>query len=125
MMKYLLVFIGGGMGSAGRYFISRVIPWDGHSFPFATLIANLLGCFCMGIAFEFFKDQTMDHTSRIFIVAGILGGFTTFSAFSIEGLIIFHQNDWSKYFIYTLVSILGGLLAAMGGILITRFFSHT
>ena len=82
-MNYLYVFLGGGLGAALRYGLNIGVPRVlGTAFPWATLIINIVGCFAMGlIAAWFILRPNLASEWRLFLATGILGGFTTFSAF--------------------------------------------
>ena len=86
MQNYLLVFAGGGIGAAARYWMTgwvhERIPGD---FPFGTLSVNVLGCLVIGLLMSMLEERFLVYPSlRIFLTIGILGGFTTFSSFSFE-----------------------------------------
>ncbi|MES1196015.1 MAG: fluoride efflux transporter CrcB, partial [Steroidobacter sp.] len=86
MNSYLIVFIGAGMGGMIRHGFNIFIPrWMGSSFPYHTLTINVLGSLVMGLLAGYFalKGET-SQSWRLFLMTGILGGFTTFSAFSLD-----------------------------------------
>lgn len=126
MLKLMLVFLGGGLGSAGRYSIGQLIasvtqknldpPHWLNLYPFATLSVNLIGCAAIGIAWAWaIERQQQGSPMMIFLVVGILGGFTTFSAFGWETLdLIQSQRIWAAIS-YVLVSVVLGLLGVFAG----------
>ena len=79
-MTWLLVFIGGGLGASLRLGMAQALPRAADGFPWATLGANILGCLAIGALMPLMAKEPM----RVFWIVGLLGGFTTFSAFSLE-----------------------------------------
>ena len=92
-MTWLAVFIGGGLGSLARFGVSKLTAlfWV-SSFPLGTLLANLLSCLILGLFAYKFQDATPFNKSLILI--GFCGGFSTFSTFSNETLMLMKQNEW-------------------------------
>ncbi len=112
MKNFLLVALGGGLGASARYFLSTIITvsFTGHKFPFGTFIVNSLGCLIAGIVVGFAeRGSVLGPESRLLIVTGILGGFTTFSAFGIETTSLIKQRELLLAALYialtTLVSL--------------------
>lgn len=113
---YLLVFAGGGSGSMLRLMISRQDFLQGKSFFIATLAANLIACFILGlIAHRYTLSPNRDWSWYLF-AAGFCGGLSTFSTFSLETLELLGSGQWQTALIYTSISILGCLLALWAGI---------
>jgi CrcB protein len=84
VIAFLLVGVGGALGSMARYGIGLVLP-SSAGFPFATLAVNVIGCFCIGLAMPALaRVGPLPLELRLFVIVGFLGGFTTFSAFGIE-----------------------------------------
>jgi CrcB protein len=114
MKDVLLVGTGGFVGSVCRYTLSAMIARHvvGPDFPFGTLAVNVLGC-CVGGALTGWMALHGSFTgeSRLFLFGGVLGGFTTFSAFSLETVSLWRRGDAGTAALYVLVSIVGGLAA--------------
>ncbi len=94
-MAFLWVALGGAIGSMGRYGLGLWLArHDG--FPWATLAANILGSFIIGVCAGFFMDEQRKSTSAIFLIPGFCGGFTTFSAFSLQTVELMREEAWLK-----------------------------
>ena len=113
-----LVLIGGGIGSICRYVATTLsVSIGGTVFPFGTLFVNLLGSFLMGFLMFFFLDEhfTLPETLRLFLAVGFLGGFTTFSSFSMESLLLLRGDSFFYAFANLAGNMLLGLLAVWLG----------
>jgi CrcB protein len=112
-MKVILA-IGAGsfIGGVFRYLLSLLIQLKTSSnFPLGTLTVNIIGCFFIGIVFGFFDKGNMSHEWKLFLATGVIGGFTTFSAFSMETFALFREGYAGYAFLYIFASVLLGLLA--------------
>ena len=98
MNQVMAVAIGGALGSVLRYGLSNwVHSFVGRGFPYGTLAVNVLGCLAMGILFVLLVERMADSAMwRAGLLVGLLGGFTTFSAFSIETFNLIEQGDLAK-----------------------------
>jgi CrcB protein len=98
MILYLWLALGGALGTLARFGVSAVsLQWFGGRFPWGTLIINVLGSFIMGFFATLTSGETRfaaGPTSRQFVMTGILGGFTTFSSFSLQTLNLAREGDW-------------------------------
>lgn len=92
-MNGLLVFIGGGLGSVVRYGIAYFMKTNTFSFPFATLISNVLASFIIGILMAATLKGILSNEQKLFLATGFCGGFSTFSTFSNETLQLFEQGN--------------------------------
>lgn len=95
MQNMMLVFIGGGIGAAVRYWLSGLV-YDkfGSGFPYGTMVVNVLGCLLIGLLMTGMQERFFVQPSlRIFITIGILGGFTTFSSFSYETVLLLRDGE--------------------------------
>jgi fluoride exporter len=117
LRNYLFIFIGGGIGASCRYWLSGVVyRWVPVSFPFGNLVVNISGCFLIGLLMAAFSDRfTVSPALRIFLVIGILGGFTTFSSFSYETFALFRDNEVARAMLNIAVSVFGCLGATVLG----------
>ncbi len=122
MSTIILVFLGGGLGSVSRYSVAFLINrFLTHHFPFATLLVNLVGCFAMGFLAGVLEGRIhVAHTIRPLLGVGFLGGFTTFSAFSIETMRLLHQKAWASAAINVGSSVVGCLGAVWLGFLLGK-----
>lgn len=120
MASVFLVLIGGGLGSVVRYLTSLATGrFLGDGFAWGTLAVNLLGCLIIGFVVGLVDKAMLSRTFRIFAVTGFLGGFTTFSTFSLES-IRYLQSDLSKGIINILINVLGGLVLTLAGLALAQ-----
>lgn len=114
LKNILLVGLGGAAGSMLRYAFA---VWFKHaSFPLATFLVNIIGSFIIGLVFAYaLRSEHFATNWRLFLAAGICGGFTTFSAFSLESLIMLQQQRIGMFFFYVIGSLLLGLAATWAG----------
>lgn len=123
-MKILLA-IGTGslLGGLLRYWASQTIQARYlSSFPFGTFAVNILGCFLIGIVYALSDRFSTNETWRLFLTTGLLGGFTTFSAFSYETVNLLQQGQAMNAFAYVAASVSIGLLATYAGMVVIRIF---
>jgi CrcB protein len=122
MWAYVAIAIGGTLGCWARYAMTNLIQAIyGRDFPYATLTINVLGSFLMGFLFvETLERLTISPYLRIGILTGFLGGFTTFSTFAMETLLLAEQGDGLKSGLYAGLSLALGLMAALGGAYMAR-----
>jgi CrcB protein len=119
----LILAIGAGsfIGGVFRYLLSLLIQTKTTTnFPSGTLAVNLIGCFFIGIVFGIFDKGNMSHEWKLFLATGLLGGFTTFSAFSIETFTLFKEGHTGYAMLYILASVLLGLLATYAAYLMIK-----
>lgn len=113
----LLVGLGGSLGSMIRYGTSLLIR--SKLFPFATLSVNIIGCFIIGLVFAMsIKEESISDNWKLFLATGICGGFTTFSAFSLENLGLLQSGRIGIAMIYIILSIVLGIAATFLGYLL-------
>ncbi|WP_448501805.1 fluoride efflux transporter FluC [Sphingomonas sp.] len=121
-MSYLLVMAGGALGAAGRHGVNRLtVQWLGYVYPWATLFVNVVGSLIMGLVIGALARIEGGHEpARLFLCVGILGGFTTFSAFSLEMANMLDRGDLGAALGYALASVVGSVLAVYAGLMLMR-----
>ena len=130
----LNVAIGGAIGAAVRYQLGRTLTaWFGPAsmtaFPWATLIANVIGCLAMGVLFGWLAREgttafgMASEQARLLIGVGLLGGFTPFSAFGLEMMLLIERGQAMTGLLYALVSVLAGLVSIYLGLIIVKLAS--
>jgi CrcB protein len=111
-MHWIAIFLGGGLGAMARFAVSStLLVRAGDAFPWGTLVVNGAGCFAIGIVAALFTSSPYPQPLRLFVVTGVLGGFTTFSAFGLETTELFARGDTGPAVLYVLGSVGGGLVA--------------
>jgi CrcB protein len=114
---YLLAAAGGALGALGRWGIAVALPRSSGQWPWATQTVNLAGCLLMGVLLAVLAARRPDDDRlRTFLGAGVLGGFTTFSAFAVEVADLLRAGSPLLAVAYVLVSVLGGLVAVAAGL---------
>lgn len=117
----LIVGTGSFLGGSVRYLVSFLLKGSNSSFPYATLIVNLLGCFAIGLLCGYLiKTNSEQNFISTFFVYGICGGFTTFSTFSKETFLMIQCGNYLNAFIYVVISIFVGLLLSACGYMLTK-----
>ena len=122
MRILLLVGLGGGIGSVFRYLTSVVVNRHFQTiFPWATLIANVLGCLIIGLLLGFIERHQLTNPGlKYFFITGFCGGYTTFSSFASENMSLFQAQNTGVAFLYIAASILTGLFAVWLGLVIAK-----
>jgi CrcB protein len=125
-MLYLIVFIGAGIGGALRHGVNvgagRLF---GLGFPYGTLIVNVVGSFAMGLLAGFFAYRAgIPQHLRLFLTTGILGGFTTFSTFSLDAALLIERHSLGMAAGYMIGSVAAGLSALFFGLALFRSGAH-
>lgn len=123
----LAVLAGGGIGSVLRYLVTfGVTQWLGPGFPWWTFLINVTGSFVIGIVAEVVQTRAFGGAPllRVFLMTGVLGGYTTFSTFSLDTLQLFEERVALLAFAYAAGSVLLGVAAAFGGVAMARAFSN-
>ncbi|MCV0427527.1 MAG: fluoride efflux transporter CrcB [Roseibium sp.] len=123
MKHLLLVMLGGGLGAGARHLVALfTIRMFGTGFPVGTLTVNVVGSFAMGVLIGWLVKSDFGHvqTVRYFLATGVLGGFTTFSAFSLDTSVLWERGDTHLALIYVLASVLLSIMAVFAGLMIMR-----
>jgi CrcB protein len=124
-MGYLIVFLGGGLGAAIRHGANLAAArMLGTAFPYGTLLINITGSFVMGlvVAYFAFKGDASQHW-RLFLTTGILGGYTTFSAFSLDVALLYERGETGMAALYVLGSVAVSIVALFAGLALVRNFA--
>lgn len=123
LQKYLLIAIGGALGSVARYWVgSSVASRMGIRFPYGTLIVNLSACFIIGFSMTYLgKRAELNSAWRFFIPAGFVGAYSTFSTYEWETLSNIRAGAYSIAGLYAVGSLLLGLIGAWGGSVLAEF----
>lgn len=121
-MSYLIVFLGAGIGGAGRHAVNVLaMRLFGPAFPAGTLVVNVLGCLLMGLVAGFFAFRGhLPQEARLFLTTGILGGFTTFSAFSLDAALLWERGEVGLAALYVGASVVFSLAAVAAGLALSR-----
>ena len=121
MYSYFLVMVGGAVGAALRFALSRAVPVVAGVWPWATFAANVLGSFLMGaLAFWLVRKGAQGEQVRLLLGVGVLGGFTTFSAFSLEIGQMIENGQLAMAFGYAIASVLVALTALFAGMALAK-----
>ena len=122
MKQVLLIFLGGGAGSALRFLISNYLNPTGSQFYTGTFVVNILGCLLLGfILGGSAKNNWLSAEATLLLGAGFCGGFTTFSTFSFEQYALLKSGNASLFLLYAFGSLATGLLAVLAGVWLSRF----
>ena len=121
MKPILLVFLGGGIGSALRFLISKTYnPYFQH-FYLGTFLVNIIGCLIIGFVIGLsFKENYLSQQQTLLLSTGFCGGFTTFSAFAFEKYDLLHTGAFLHFALYALSSIIVGIIAVAVGLWLAR-----
>ncbi len=123
MKLYLLVALFGAAGSVLRYSLYLITPRFFYlNFPVSTVIVNLLGSFFIGVCISLFDKSIITENIRIYIAIGLLGGFTTFSTFSMDLFNLLNKSLYIEMISYLVLSVFGGVLLFFAGYKIVSFF---
>ena len=125
-MIYLVVFLGAGLGGAFRLGVNELAArFFGVEFPFGTLIINVLGAFIVGLLTEYFVFRGgVSQELRLFLTTGILGGFTTFSTFALESVVLWQRSQWMSSMAYVGLSVFLSIAALIAGLSVVRLIIY-
>ena len=124
MQTALIVFAGGGLGAVIRHFVNQLVTrLAGLDFPLGVMLINISGSFIMGLAAAFFAfkaDASCSQPVRLFITTGILGGYTTFSAFSLDVALLWERGEPLQALLYVLGSVVLSVVGLFAGLTLVR-----
>jgi len=115
MKQTVYIFLGGGLGSLMRFWVSTYTQrlWNISTFPMGTFLVNITGCFLIGILTGYFMKE--DNSLRYLLITGFCGGYTTFSTFSAENLHLWQNGSYGILALYSILSLgIGFLAVALG-----------
>ena len=122
-MSFIYVGFGGFIGALARYSFNLIFGSIlGLPIPLATLFVNILGSFVMGVIFYFTSNNSSEFY-KLFFMTGILGGFTTFSAFSLDSINMFIEKEYQNLFLYISFSVFLSIFSLYLGFILSRFIS--
>ena len=121
MFNLLLVVVGGGIGAGIRHLTNMgALRLAGPNFPWGTMTINIVGSFAMGLFIAVLARRGGSNELRLFVATGILGGFTTFSAFSLDFATLWERGATLPAFGYALASVIGAIIALFVGLWLAR-----
>jgi CrcB protein len=125
MTGFLVVFLGGGIGAALRHGVNLLFArWFGAGFPWHTLFENVTGSLVMGVLAGYFAFKgDASQPLRLFLTTGILGGYTTFSAFSLDVALLYERGEIALAALYVLASVALAIAGLFAGLALVRHFS--
>ena len=117
----IMVGCGSFLGGAARYLISVAMKTMSKGFPWGTLAVNLVGCLVIGLLWGFFSRNATENSSwALFMTVGICGGFTTFSTFSKEALMMLQAGNFMSLLLYVAISVIAGIALVAAGYYLVR-----
>ncbi len=119
-MNLLLVFVGAGLGGIARYGVGAASLRLGSDFPYGTMAINIVGSILMGLFIGWFAMRGGAQALRLFVATGVLGGFTTFSSYSLEAVMLLERGDHAQAAAYIVGSVALGLAGLFAGLLLMR-----
>jgi CrcB protein len=125
-MAYLFVFLGAGLGGAMRHGVNQVAALlFGAGFPYGTLTINVAGSSVMGVLAGYFALRgEAPQDLRLFLTTGVLGGFTTFSTFSLDTISLWERGEWLAAIFYAAFSVAFSLLGLVAGLVLVRLLTQ-
>lgn len=118
----LAVFLGGAFGALFRFLISEFLPLNKLGIPFTIIVINFAGCFVMGFIDSLYENKIQSSQIKYFVMAGLLGGFTTFSTFSLEFATLLKQGNVLLSAVYASVSVMTAIAGFFAGYMLAKIF---
>jgi CrcB protein len=123
-LRFFFIAIFGLIGVFSRYFVGSAFPFKGVNFPWSTLAINLLGCFLIGVLYVYAVEKNiLSEDLRMGLMVGLLGGFTTFSAFGLESTLLIKSNLNLLAVTYVVTSSVFGIVFTFFGIAFARILT--
>jgi len=124
VLKFVVVFVGGGIGAAMRYWMDGAVQrWTGSGLPYGTFVVNSLGCLIIGVLMTTLEERFLGNPAlRIFLTIGFLGGFTTFSTFSYETVEMIRGAEYFYAAVNVSLTVISCLAATYVGTIIGKIF---
>lgn len=123
LVGYIIVFVGAGIGGALRHGVNVAFRAIGSGFPYGTLFINVVGSLVMGLLAGLFAVKfEASQPWRLFLTTGILGGFTTFSTFSLEAVVLYERGEFGSMAVYVIASVMLSIGGLFAGLYIMRQF---
>ena len=121
MKSFILVFLGGGLGSGLRYLVAIAMKQYSKFLPFGTFTVNMVGCLLIGLVLGYaHKENTLTSNQTLLLATGFCGGFTTFSAFASENLELIRNGELFNFSIYAIGSVFLGIVLILIGYLLVN-----
>ena len=121
MKSFILVFLGGGLGSGLRYLVAIAMNQYSKVLPFGTFAVNMIGCLLIGLVLGYAqKENTLTSNQTLLLATGFCGGFTTFSAFASENLELIRNGELFNFSIYAIGSVFLGIVLILIGYLLVN-----
>ena len=124
MGPYLIIFAGAGLGGMARHAVNMAAARLGYAFPWGTLAVNVVGSFLMGVLVAWFALRTgVPQHVKLFLTTGVLGGFTTFSAFSLDAALMWERGALAELALYVSASVILAVVGLFAGMAAVRLLA--
>lgn len=121
MGSFAIIFVGAGIGGAARHAVNLAVRWLGYGFPLGTFVVNVVGALLLGALAGYFMSRTgVSQNVRLFLTTGVLGGFTTFSAFSLDAALLLQRQDYWMAAAYVAGTVIACVAALFAGLALFR-----